>query len=331
MSDIPVFQRRGYSANAVQTTLQGDITSSATAMTVADGSTYPATNFFIALDLGSQTIEDVVFVETRTGNSFGGLHGLDFDHSSGATVAAVFTAQDADEANALVATLQTRGDLITRGDADGPQRLPVGANGLPLVAKDSASLGLAYTQLGPGALAALSLQGAMFAAGASGVVGELAPGDNLTVLQRNTSAPLGVSWTDIGLGAWLDWTPTISQSAAATGLTYTKNYGRYTKIGRTIIAYFDVTFTSAGTAGQPIFVSLPVTAAAARGIGGMTRYDDVSVAPNENWGATPQYSAFTTLVAFSDLRTGASLGINPPVTVASGDFFNGFLIYEASA
>jgi hypothetical protein len=99
MSDIPVFQRRGYS-DAVQTTLTADILSSAVALTVADGASYPAANFFIVIDAGSETSEDVVFVGTRTGNTFGDLRGLDFDHVSGATVAHAFTTQDADEANA---------------------------------------------------------------------------------------------------------------------------------------------------------------------------------------------------------------------------------------
>lgn len=323
MSDIPVFQRRGYS-DAVQTTLTADILSSAVALTVADGASYPAANFFIVIDAGSETSEDVVFVGTRTGNTFGDLRGLDFDHVSGATVAHAFVTQDADEANAVASTLRAKGDLPTRGDADGWERLPVGSNGLPLVAKSSAPLGIAYTQIGPGALAALSLQGAMFVAGASGVIGELAPGDNLQVLQRNTSAPLGVSWADAGLDPWdAAWSPTVTQGVAVAA---TVARARTYRAGNLLIAHFRLNVTGTGTSTNGIAVSLPATVNDIEDVGGIMQVFDASAATNHIGIITG-----ATTTTFIGAEAGGTIGTGPlAFGLANGDAIRGTLIIETT-
>lgn len=328
MSDVPVFQRRGYSANAVQTHLASDITtgSGALSVTPGEGATYPAASFFIIIEPGAAN-EDVVFVTSRTGDTFNGLIDLDYDHSSGATIWHGIFAPDIDEPNALVATYQAKGDLATRGDADGPQRLPVGSNGLPLVADSASPLGITYKQIGPGALAALSQLGAMFAAGASGVVGELAPGDPLTVLQRSSTAPLGVQWTDIGLGAWVDWAPVFAQ-----GVTPAQNLvvARWTKIGRTVLAIVHVNFTSAGTSGGIITMTLPVAAYHLQMVGGGMTYFSAGFGMR---GAKVQGSTTTSVTFAVDTQTvtGTNLGQQPAFAIANGDFAHVDLIMEASA
>jgi hypothetical protein len=67
-------------------------------------------------------------------------------HASGATIYPVFTANDADEANELVAKLTTKGDLlVTTGSA--LNRLAVGTNDYSLLADSSATNGVAWKQI----------------------------------------------------------------------------------------------------------------------------------------------------------------------------------------
>lgn len=332
MSDIPVFQRRGYSATAVETLMVGDIKTNSTALAVTsgEGATYPAANFFIVIDPATN-VEDVVFVTSRTGDTFQGLIGLDFDHSSGATIGHRFTAQDADEANAFVATLRGRGSLITRGDTDGPQELPVGSDGLPLVAASTSALGLAYKQIGPGALAALSQLGAMFVAGTSGVVGELAPGDPLTVLQRATTAPLGVQWTDIGLDAWATtWAPTITQGVT---MTYTTLYSHWVKQGRRVEAVGGFHMTSTGTPNSYVEVSLPTTAVDAEAIrGNFVHITATQVITGMAFPALVPPDATKARFIINQATSTVPLGgSGTAFTLATGQDFRVWLSYEASA
>ena len=51
--------------------------------------------------------------------------------------------------------------------------------------------------------------------------------------------------------AWINWTPTITQSVSVTA---TINQARYTIIGNTVHVYAEVTATSAGTAGNAITI-----------------------------------------------------------------------------
>jgi hypothetical protein len=53
-------------------------------------------------------------------------------HSSGATIYPVFSADDADEANALASVMTTRGDLIKMGTGPTVARLAIGSSGAVL-------------------------------------------------------------------------------------------------------------------------------------------------------------------------------------------------------
>ena len=74
------------------------------------------------------------------------------NHSSGATIYPVFTANDADEANELVSKLTTKGDLlVTTGSA--LNRLAVGTNDYVLKADSSATNGVAWGQVAAAGIA----------------------------------------------------------------------------------------------------------------------------------------------------------------------------------
>ena len=84
------------------------------------------------------------------------------------------------------------------------------------------------------------------------------PFEGMCIFETDTDQKLtynGSAWiTTDQLGTWTTWTPTVTQSAT---VSKTMNYGRYIKLGRLVIASFDFTPTSGGTAGQPIILTYP--------------------------------------------------------------------------
>lgn len=152
------YERKEHAGGAVNTTLTSTITSGDTTMSVdaatgwPDGSTGP---FYIVIgvDLGT---EEKVLVTSRSGTSLLGVsRGEDGTaasaHSSGETVAHVFTATEADEANVLVAqtlgTVTTKGDQIVATGNGTLGRLAAGANGLPQVADSAQTTGMKFAAL----------------------------------------------------------------------------------------------------------------------------------------------------------------------------------------
>jgi hypothetical protein len=70
-------------------------------------------------------------------------------------------------------------------------------------------------------------------------------------------------------GAWTSWTPTVTQSGSVTVTVTRAKYARY---GRTIHFTCQVSVTGTGTASNPIYVSLPVTAVSGVGEHGGSGY-----------------------------------------------------------
>ena len=68
----------------------------------------------------------------------------------------------------------------------------------------------------------------------------------------------------IPAGAWTPWTPTVTASSGTLTST-TVNTARYTRAGKTVTAFFDITITNAGTGGGFLLVTLPVAASASGG------------------------------------------------------------------
>jgi hypothetical protein len=101
----------------------------------------------MVIDPGLVT-EEKVLVGSRSGSSLSSLtRGVDgttaSSHSAGATCYPVFTAVDADQANAVAAALTTKGDLlVTSGSA--LNRLGVGTNDHVLTADSAATNGVKW-------------------------------------------------------------------------------------------------------------------------------------------------------------------------------------------
>lgn len=144
--------RRSYAGAAPACTLTNSITSVDTsALLTGDVTNWTTTAsgpFFMVIDPGLST-EEKVLVGSRSGSSLSSItRGQDgttaASHAAGATCYPVFTAVDADQANAIAAALTTKGDLlVTTGSA--LNRLAVGSNGTVLAADSSATNGVAWS------------------------------------------------------------------------------------------------------------------------------------------------------------------------------------------
>jgi len=108
--------------------------------------------FFVVVNRNTVS-EEKILCASRSGNVItvyddGLLNGRGADgtqiasHASNSVIEHVFTATDADEANALVNLLTTKGDLLVYGTAN--DRFPVGANGAILVADSNETLGVKW-------------------------------------------------------------------------------------------------------------------------------------------------------------------------------------------
>ena len=157
---MPYAARRSYAGAAPACTLTNAITSSDTsALLTGDVTNWNNTasgSFFMVIDPGLST-EEKVLVGSRSGSSLSSItRGVDgttaASHNAGATCYPVFTATDADQANAVAAALTTKGDLlVTTGSA--LNRLAVGTNDFSLLADSAATNGVAWKQVPAAGLA----------------------------------------------------------------------------------------------------------------------------------------------------------------------------------
>jgi hypothetical protein len=149
---MPAFTRRQYSGAAAATTITAGINTSDTTCSLTATTGWPSgagVPFYVVIDPGtsaeekcSATISGSTLTLTRAQDDTSAS-----SHSSGATIYPVFTANDADEANEVVAKLTTKGDLlVTTGSA--LNRLGVGGNGAILNADSTATNGVAWLAAG---------------------------------------------------------------------------------------------------------------------------------------------------------------------------------------
>ena len=149
---MPAFTRRQYAGAAAATTISAGINTSDTTCSLTATTGWPSTAgvpFYVVIDPGTSAEEKVS--ATISGSTLTITRGQDDTtasaHSAGATIYPVFTANDADEANELVAKLTTKGDLlVTSGSA--LNRLAVGGNGAILAADSTATNGVSWLAAG---------------------------------------------------------------------------------------------------------------------------------------------------------------------------------------
>lgn len=148
---MPYATRRSYAGASASCTLTSSINSSVTSMDLTGTVTaWPDTangSFFMVIDPGLSTEEKVLVGARSTAALSSVTRGVDgttaASHSAGAVCYPVFTATDADQANAVASTLTTKGDiLVTNGSV--LNRLAVGTNGFVLTADSTATNGVVW-------------------------------------------------------------------------------------------------------------------------------------------------------------------------------------------
>jgi ABC-type amino acid transport substrate-binding protein len=190
--------RRSYAGAAPACTLTNAITSVDTsALLTGDVTNWNSTaggSFFMVIDPGLST-EEKVLVGSRSGSSLSSItRGVDgttaASHNAGATCYPVFTAVDADQANAVAAALTTKGDLlVTTGSA--LNRLAVGTNYFVLGADSTATNGVAW-QTSPASL--MTAKGDIVAASAANTPARVAVGTDGFALVADSTQASGVKW-----------------------------------------------------------------------------------------------------------------------------------------
>jgi hypothetical protein len=196
---MPAFTRRQYAGAAAATTTTNALTSGDTSVTLASTTGFPSTAavpFYVVIDPGtsaeekcSATISGATLTLTRAQDDTTAVA-----HASGATIYPVFTANDADEANELVAKLTTKGDLlVTSGSA--LNRLAVGTNYFVLGADSTATNGVAW-QSSPASL--MTAKGDIVAASAANTPARVAVGTDGFTLMADSTESSGVKWANTG-------------------------------------------------------------------------------------------------------------------------------------
>ena len=230
--------RREYKGAATPTTITGGITNSSTSLTLTDATNWPTGSFSLVIDPGLAG-EEKILAASRSGTTVTlTTRGYDnttaSSHTAGAIIYPVPTAIDFDEANALVNTPTTKGDILAASAASTMARVAVGANNKILTADSSASSGVKWGD-GP-----LSTKGDLYTYDTEGA--RLDRGNEGEQLVADSSASTGLRYkhtqsagknyaTNGAFDIWQRGTSQTYTGAAASGFiadrwcSYTTNSG----------------------------------------------------------------------------------------------------------
>lgn len=125
-------------------------------------------------------------------------------------------------------------------------------------------------------------------------------------------------------GVWTSYTPTIYQNVLPT---FTTQYCKYRKVGRTVNYSYKVTATSSGTLNNRIGISLPFQAANFEGVCGAAQF--VSAGGNHRACTMIAQSPGTIGVFAYDTASDTLLGNEGTFQITSGAILQGGVTYES--
>lgn len=130
----------------------------------------------------------------------------------------------------------------------------------------------------------------------------------------------------VGVGAWNPWTPTVTQ-ATSVSINTTTSLCAYWKVARFVIARLVINITSAGTSGQAITVSTPLTAANGEAARGIWNINDASATTNH---IGLVQSSGTAAIAGIENGAAGVMGVAPAFALANGDVIRGIFVMESA-
>ncbi len=142
------------------------------------------------------------------------------------------------------------------------------------------------------------------------------------------STDTGKLQNEVSYSAWINYTPTITQSGTVTA-TITR--ARYRRNGTQVEVHVRVDMTAAGSAGSGVTISLPVTAAYTGNVdivGVMAVYD---ASAGQVYSGVARLGSTTTIDSLAHNSGATSIGANPSFALASGDVVSCHINYEAAA
>lgn len=220
---LPV--RKSYKGAPVSTTLNSNISDSATSCTVGSVTGWPTTFPFYAVIEPGTSREEKVLVTGITGTTLTITRNQDntnaVAHLAASTIYVVFTAVEADEANQIASAMTTKGDLITT-DGTAINRLAVGATNTHVLQVDStATNGIKWGQVATAGIADSAVTSAKIADG--------------TIVLADLAAALQEFLVPVGsINAWSTNTaPTGWQLCDGTAVSRTTYAALFAVIGET--------------------------------------------------------------------------------------------------
>ena len=148
-------------------------------------------------------------------------------------------------------------------------------------------------------------------------------GDVLTASRYNADVQGNLTELAPFFSAWTSWTPAMTQTGT---LTFTTTSARYLRIGRFVVANFNLTGFSGGTNGAQItmtYGALPTPATRVCVFGSFRWFD----AGNTNYAGT--IIGDQAGMAFHQDGNGNPLGGG--ALASAGDVFQGFFVYETAS
>ena len=123
--------------------------------------------------------------------------------------------------------------------------------------------------------------------------------------------------------AWVDYTPTLTQSVT---VTKTIQSAKYCRIQKLVIVNVALNVTSAGTTNNGIFVGLPINVLSTDGMYGAGFVYDASANALYHSAINGQSSSTIQFL----YQTGSPVGSNPTFALASGDIIRFTIAYEVA-